>query len=299
MEFHQVRYFLAVCDHMNFTKAATICHVSQPALTKAIQKLEAELGSPLFIRDGRHFELTGLGRAMRTHLTKIDETRAAAQRAARAFVNLDMTELNVGIMCTVGPSLLEPAMLKLQREAAGIELVLHDISADGVHELLLSGAIDCAIQARTKPLPERIKAIPLYSEPFVLAMSRNHPLASEGRLLLQDLAGQVYFDRLRCEFRDQFIETLDQHGVLVEMAMRSEREDWIQSRVAAGHGVAMMPLFSIFSEQIISRRLDDLTPVRTVEFVTVADRPQPKSVATIADILSHYEWPSETGQLVV
>ena len=296
MEFHQVRYFLAVCDHMNFTKAAAICHVSQPALTKAIQKLEAELGSALFIRDGRHFELTGLGRAMRTHLAKIDETRTAAQRAARAFVELEMTELNVGIMCTVGPSILGPAMLELQREASGIELILHDVSGDQVEDLLLSGAIDCAIQARTKPLPDRFKAFPLYSEPIVLAMGQSYPLAAENRLTLQDLAGQVYFDRLRCEFRDQFMETLDQHDVLVEVAMRSEREDWILSRIAAGHGVSMIPLFSIFSDRVVSRRLEDLTPIRTVEFVTVAGRPQPKSVAAIAEILRRHDWPSEAEQ---
>lgn len=292
MEFYQVRYFLAVCDHMNFTKAAAICHVSQPALTKAIQKLEAELGAELFIRGGRHFDLTGLGRAMRSHMTRIDETRAAAKHAARAFVDLEMTELNVGVMCTVGPSILGPAMLKLQKQVSGMELILHDVSADRIHELLLSGAIDCAIQARTKPLPKRIKAIPLYSEPFVLAMSPNHQLASESRLTLQDLAGQTYFDRLRCEFRDQFIEALDQYNVLVQTAMRSEREDWILSRIAAGHGVAMMPLFSIFSDQIISRKIEDLAPIRTVEFVTVANRLQPTSVTTMAEILSNHEWPS-------
>ncbi|MGH1479508.1 MAG: LysR family transcriptional regulator [Geminicoccales bacterium] len=297
MEFHQVKYFLAVCDHMNFTKAAAFCHVSQPALTKAIQKLEAELGSALFIRDGRHFELTGLGRAMRTHLAKIDETRIAARRAARAFVELEMTELNVGIMCTVGPSILGPAMLKLQREASGIELVLHDVSGDQVNDLLLSGAIDCAIQARMKPLPERFEAFSLYSEPFVLAMGRGYPLASENRLALQDLAGQVYFDRLRCEFRNQFMEILDQHEVLVEVAMRSEREDWILSRISAGHGISMIPLFSIFSDQVVSRRLEDLTPIRTVEFVTVADRVQPKSVGTFAEILRQHDWPSENWKV--
>lgn len=298
MEFHQIKYFLAVCDHMNFTKAATVSHVSQPALTKAIQKLEAELGSQLFIRDGRHFELTDLGRAMRTHLAKIDETRTAAERAARAFVDLEMTELNVGIMCTVGPSILGPAMLELQKEASGIELILHDLPGDRVHELLLSGAIDCAIQARTKPLPERFKAIPLYAEPFVLAMGRHHPLASESGLVLQDLAGQTYFDRLRCEFRDQFIETLNQRNVLVEVAMRSEREDWILSRIAAGHGVSMMPLFSIFSDLVVAQKLEDLTPVRTVEFVTVEDRPQPLSVAAIAEILQNHDWPSRIDPIV-
>jgi len=293
MEFHQIRYFLAACDHMNFTKAADICHVSQPALTKAIQKLEAELGGELFIRDGRHFELTGLGRAMRTHLARVDETRATAQRAARVFVDLEMTELNVGIMCTVGPGVLGTAMLELQRKAPGIELVLHDVWGKGAYELLLSGAIDCALLARTGPLPERFVGVALYDEPFVLAMQRNDPLGAERHLSLQSLAGQAYFDRLRCEFRDEFFDVIEESGVMLDVAMRCEREDWILSRIADGHGIAMMPLFSIFSDQVISRPLDDLSPIRTVEFVTVANRQMPGSVAAIADILSHHQWPSE------
>lgn len=295
MEFHQIKYFLAVCDHMNFTKAATVCHVSQPALTKAIQKLEAELGGELFIRDGRHFELTGLGRAMRSHLARIDETRAAAQRAARVFVDLEMTELNVGIMCTVGPLVLGPAMLDLQRKVPGIELVLHDVWGNRTYDLLLSGTIDCAILARTEPLPERFMGVSLYAEPFVLAMHRNDPLASERHLSLQSLAGQAYFDRLRCEFRDEFFEVIKHSGVMLDVTMRSEREDWILSRVAAGHGVSMMPLFSIFSDQVVSRRLDDLSPIRSVEFVTVADRQMPTSVAAVAEILKNHRWPSEIG----
>ena len=52
MEMHQVRYFLAACDTLNFTRAAEICHISQPALTTAIKKLEDDLGSPLFHREG-------------------------------------------------------------------------------------------------------------------------------------------------------------------------------------------------------------------------------------------------------
>ncbi|MFK7943544.1 MAG: LysR family transcriptional regulator [Paracoccaceae bacterium] len=65
MEIHQMRYFVAMSEHLNFTHAAETCNVSQPALTRAIQKLEDELGGPLFRREGRRTHLTELGRMVR------------------------------------------------------------------------------------------------------------------------------------------------------------------------------------------------------------------------------------------
>jgi LysR family transcriptional regulator, hydrogen peroxide-inducible genes activator len=102
MNFYQVRYFLAVCDHMSFTRAAQGVGVSQPPLTKAIQRLEEELGGALFVRTSRQTSLTELGRVMRSHLAKIEEThdraRAAAQ-AALAGPAEQSVEINVGVMC--------------------------------------------------------------------------------------------------------------------------------------------------------------------------------------------------------
>ncbi len=73
MEMHQVRYFLAAAKALSFTRAAELCHVSQPALTTAIKKLEAQLGSPLFHREGRQIALTEFGRRMQPHLSQIVE----------------------------------------------------------------------------------------------------------------------------------------------------------------------------------------------------------------------------------
>ncbi len=74
MEFHQVRYFLMAAENLNFTRAAEQCHVSQPALTRAIQKLEDELCGDLFIRDGRSVTLSPLGDLMREHFQRIQAT---------------------------------------------------------------------------------------------------------------------------------------------------------------------------------------------------------------------------------
>jgi hypothetical protein len=86
MQMHQVRYFLALCQERNFTRAARRCAVSQPTLTIAIRQLETELGGSLFNRGRRISSLSGLGVAVRPHLEAIEAAANAAKRAAVAFL---------------------------------------------------------------------------------------------------------------------------------------------------------------------------------------------------------------------
>jgi len=86
MEIHQVRYFLALCEERNFTRAAKHCGVSQPSLTNAIKRLEAELGGSLFHRDRANTRLTNLGTLMRPELLRIDRSAVEAKRKAAKFL---------------------------------------------------------------------------------------------------------------------------------------------------------------------------------------------------------------------
>ena len=85
MELHEIRYFLALSKTLNFTKAAEMCNVSQPALTRAIQKMEDELGGLLFSRERSNTHLTELGRMLEPHLTEVLARTQAAKETAQAF----------------------------------------------------------------------------------------------------------------------------------------------------------------------------------------------------------------------
>jgi hypothetical protein len=88
MEMHQVRYFLALCEERNFTRAATRCGVSQPSLTNAIKRLEAELGGSLFHRDRVNTRLTDLGIKLRSDFEQIDRFAADIKRKATKVLSL-------------------------------------------------------------------------------------------------------------------------------------------------------------------------------------------------------------------
>jgi Bacterial regulatory helix-turn-helix protein, lysR family len=86
VEMHEVRYFLALCAEQNFTRAARRCGVAQPSLTRAIKKMEAELGGLLFNRDRTNTRLTNLGIYVRAELEQIDRSAAEAKRKAATFL---------------------------------------------------------------------------------------------------------------------------------------------------------------------------------------------------------------------
>lgn len=98
---HQIRYFLAVCETLNFTRAAETCNVSQPALTKAVKKLEGELGNPLFFREGKRVLITEFGRLMRPNLQAIHGQTESVRNLAEGFNLLNKSPSNVGIMTTI------------------------------------------------------------------------------------------------------------------------------------------------------------------------------------------------------
>src|SRR5262249_21723807 len=145
MEMHQIRYFLAVADELNFTRAAAKCNVSQPSLTRAIKLLEEELGGPLFHRERANTHLSELGRTVRPNLTKIFGETTEAKRIARDFRKLNKTTLKLGVMCTIGPNQLIDLFARLRTEHPGIELELTNASARELNDELLAGALEVAI----------------------------------------------------------------------------------------------------------------------------------------------------------
>src|SRR6516165_254095 len=104
MEMHQIRYFLAVAEELNFTRAAERCNVAQPSLTRAIRLLEEELGGPLFHRERANTHLSELGRMVHPYLTQVYEQTQAVKQQAINFTRLGQSTLKLGIMCTVSPA---------------------------------------------------------------------------------------------------------------------------------------------------------------------------------------------------
>jgi DNA-binding transcriptional LysR family regulator len=295
MEMHQIRYFLAVCETLNFTRAAERCNVTQPALTRAIQKLEEEVGALLFRRERNLTHLTDLGRLMRPHLEQVLGGAETAKQAAKGFLKLDDAPLNLGVMCTIGPQRFMGFLAEFRQRHPGVELTLLESVPQRLSDLLMEGKLDVAVMAQPGTFAERFDVRPLYLERFVIAFPAGHRFEQRNALAVQDVDGENYLSRINCEYRDLLAQLCAERGATVHRVYRSEREDWIQTMVAAGLGVCFMPEYSASHPGIVSRPVVDPPVEREVSLITVAGRRFSPAVAAFVDAVRRYEW----GRLAV
>src|SRR6266700_10820 len=154
MEIHQVRYFLAVCDALNFTRAAAKCHVTQPSLTRAIQLLEKEFGGRLFHRERSKVQLTELGRLVQPYLQEAYDQTLVARKQAKDYASKAPTQLNLAIMCTIAPALLIEMFSRFRAAHSDIKLDLIDGTAQSIEEQLIDAKAEAAIYCRPDRAPD-------------------------------------------------------------------------------------------------------------------------------------------------
>jgi LysR family transcriptional regulator, hydrogen peroxide-inducible genes activator len=292
MEMHQIRYFLAVCETLNFTRAAENCNVTQPALTRAIQKLEDELGGLLFRRERHLTHLTDLGRLMRPQLEQVWQQTEAAKTTAKSFLTLEDAALNLGVMCTIGPLRGIGFVTDFWRTNQGIEITLREGVPQRLGELLHEGELDLAVLAQWEPFDERFDVQPLYRERFVVAFPAGHRFGAQNGVRMKDVDGESYLLRINCEFKDQLRAIREEQGIEMQHVYRSEREDWIQTMVMAGIGIAFLPEYSVVLPGLQTRPLIEPEVVREVSLVTMSGRRFSPAVATFVRAIRAYQWPA-------
>jgi LysR family hydrogen peroxide-inducible transcriptional activator len=292
MEMHQIRYFLAVCETLNFTRAAEQCNVTQPALTRAIQKLEDELGGLLFRRERHLSHLTDLGRLMRPQLEQVWKQTEAAKTTAKSFLRLESAPLSLGVMCTIGPLRGIGFVTDFWHSNQGIEITLREGVPEKLGELLRVGELDLAVMAQAEPFDERLKVQPLYRERFLVAFPPGHRFAAQNGVRMKDVNGESYLLRINCEYKDHLRAMREQQGVELRHAYRSEREDWIQTMVMAGIGIAFLPEYSVLLPGLQTRPLIDPEVTREISLVTVAGRRYSPAVAAFVRAIKAYPWPA-------
>jgi len=292
MEMHQVRYFLAVVEELNFTRAAERCNVSQPSLTRAIKLLEEELGGPLFHRERANTHLSELGRMVHPHLAQIFEQAQTAKREAKDFAKLVKTELKLGVMCTIAPGQLVELLSSVHSKYPGIELKIVDADAHSLEERLINGELEVAIYCRPDvERNEKLHYMPLFKEQFMIVLHPEHELASREVVRAADLSGQRYLNRASCEFFHNIGKVWRRHGFLGnELVYSSERDDWILAMIASGLGFGFMPKACANHPMVVTRPLVDPECWREVDLVTVRGRPHSPTVGALVREAMRASW---------
>jgi LysR family transcriptional regulator, hydrogen peroxide-inducible genes activator len=186
MELHQVRYFVALARSMNFTRAAEHCNVTQPALTKAIQKLEYELGGPLVFRERQLTQLTDLGKLMMPMLVRTLSSIEAARSNAKEFKRKKVATLRVGLTPSISASILMKPLADVTRQVSGLQVELVEVDSSSVFDDLLGGEIGVALGSSCiGSRPERIDRWGLFDEKVFVACAADGRLAEDAEASLK------------------------------------------------------------------------------------------------------------------
>lgn len=200
MELRHLRYFVAVAEALNFTRAAARLRLAQPALSRQVADLEDELGVFLLSRTSHGVRLTEEGKLFlaeaRTVLNHVEESVAKVHALARG----DFGELQVGYVPPLDLHILPRALARFQRTSPGVSVVLHDRGTDELCQELRGGSLHLAVMMQ--PSEEAVAGIEFEEVgryPFFVAMAPRHPLTRLKAVPIEDLAKQplVVLDRRR------------------------------------------------------------------------------------------------------
>ncbi|WP_306566836.1 LysR family transcriptional regulator [Aquabacterium sp.] len=243
MDLRHLRYFVAVADEQNFTRAAEKLHISQPPLSRQIQDLEEELGLPLFERGSRPLKLTEGGRFFYGHATRLLEQAAQAIRTTKRIAQMQRRLVIGFVPSTIYGAL--PRLVRLFRAAQPqTELALVEMSSVEQIEALKNGRIDVGF-GRVRLDDPSVKREVLREEPLVAAIPMEHELALErGALSLTEIAKHdhlVYPRNPRPSYADQVLTLFRDMGLEPSAVHEVQELQTALGLVASGMGLCLVP----------------------------------------------------------
>jgi DNA-binding transcriptional LysR family regulator len=247
MELRHLRYFLAVGEALNFTKAAAQLRVAQPAVSRQVQDLEDEIGTDLLRRSQRGVTLTAEGRLFLEEVRELLKRTEESVEKVRALVRGQYSELHVGYRFPT-MEILPPALAAFQKAMPGVKVSLHELSCDELIAGLRNGMLELAIMLQ--PTGEQAAGIEfelLRTYPFCVALTAAHPFARLKSIPLEKVAAEPLIGLCRKDFPEYYCN-LDRIfapiGVKPRIAVECDSRNSLLIEVEAGHGIALcIPAF--------------------------------------------------------
>lgn len=242
MELRHLRYFVAVAEEENVSKAALRLHVSQPALSRQVRDLEDEIGFSLLERSAKSVRLTEAGRVFLNECRTVLERVETAVETARAAAEGAAGEIHVGYAMSPTVRILPRALRAFQTARPGVRVKLHDLSTEEMLTGLRNASLDLSIMVHAHASMLRgLKSEDLARLPLCLAVAPKHPLAGKKSVKLAEAAKFPFISFNHTEYPD-YADLL--HDCFAGAVPRiAEEHDSVASLIAAieaGEGVALV-----------------------------------------------------------
>jgi len=271
MELRHLRYFLAVGEALNFTKASAQLRVAQPALSRQVQDLENEIGVDLLRRSPRGVTLTAEGKLfleeVRELLKRVDESVEKVRALARG----EYGELHIGYAPSPTVEILPPALAAFQKAVPRVRVLLHDLSSDELIAGLQNATLELAVMVR-QPVGDETAGIQfelLRTYPLCVAMTAAHPFARLKSVSLEKLAAEPLVGFHRKDY-PEYNRILDRLFAPIRatprIAVECDSASSLITEVEAGRGVALSStVFKLVAgKRLLYRPLTGTTEVASV-----------------------------------
>lgn len=249
MDIRHLEYFSEVAKHLSFTKAATTLHVSQPSISKAIKSIEDELGVPLFYRSSKQLELTDAGKAVLVNAKNVLVAFRNLSSELSDVMELKKGEIRIGIPPIVGASFFSKLISQFKEQYPSVEITLTEVGTKVIKQGVEEGSLDIGLICNVPVQSDSFEIIKLSTDPLMLIVHRDHPLAAKSVLQVSDLENEAFIIYRRdFSLYDRIVEECNKHGFYPNVVCESSQRDFMVELVEAKLGVALLP--SKICEQI-------------------------------------------------
>ncbi|MFO0705883.1 MAG: hydrogen peroxide-inducible genes activator [Nitrospira sp.] len=295
MTLTELRYLVIAAQERHFGRAAERCFVTQPALSLAIQKLEAHLGMPIFERQKNRIALTPIGEKIVQQAQRVLEEVEQINLIVAQGKDQLTGPLKLGIIATVGPYVLPELIPLLHKRAPGMPLEIEENLTANLNRMLLHGKLDAVMLA----LPHAESGVvtkPLYEEPFKVVVPVTHPWAKKKRLDVEALAEQkVILPHAGHCFRRQILEQCPNISQSDREGVQGNSLETIRQMVASGLGITVLPC-SALSPKHHHKRLAtipfaDPVPERQIGLAWRRGFTRPRVIDVICDAVQSLKIP--------
>jgi DNA-binding transcriptional LysR family regulator len=243
MELRQLRYLVALAEERNFTRAASVEHIAQPALSQQIRRLEDEVGLALVQRTTRRVSLTDAGGLLVVRARRILAELEAADAELQALKGMHTGRVTVGTMHTMGPVDLSLALALFHERHPHVEFTVREQSSEEMAEMLRIDDLDLAFLSVTERVESHGLGLhQLLSEELVAVLPREHPLGNRRQVRMAELAGEPFISfRTGARLRELLVAGARQAGFEPRVTLESNESQRVRRLVARGLGVAILP----------------------------------------------------------
>jgi len=242
MNLQQLEYFKIIAEVENFTTASNLLSVSQPALSKAISKLEEELEVPLFEKNGRNIKLTHFGKMFLSHTNIALLEIEKGVKELKDIINPSTGSISISSTSGIGTYFMPFIISNFLTSNPNTKFQFSHESVKNIICNLKSRKIDLGFYEciDTLNIPHEIESIPIKKEDYVLIVPKNHHLSNRNEVSLKELENESFVSF--CEGnKDNMISYFKRLGYTPKISIRPSDSSMLESLVAAGGGISIVP----------------------------------------------------------